>query len=119
MNDDLPTPNMADAMGGVPGVSDMKLDLTKEEKTRTLALMLALKYHSDTICRDADMMRELRSQGVTLTPSQAHKVVAQACVFEMFLRGDMDGAAEQALEEELKLEQEGNNDPGSKSVTAE
>lgn len=63
------------------------LDLTKEEKLRATALMLAIKYHADTIVTDAPMYKALVKNQAHLEPSTVHKVVDIAMQFDDFLRG--------------------------------
>jgi hypothetical protein len=64
------------------------LDLTHEEKLRTTALMMAIRYHVDTIIKDANMYQTMVAQGKHLTPSTVGLVIHIAREFEGFLRGN-------------------------------
>lgn len=72
------------------------LSLSKEEKRRTTALMLAIKYHADTIVQDADMYRELVRNQAHLTPTTCAKVVGIAAQFDQFIAGQLPVADEPA-----------------------
>lgn len=81
----METPEVDD----IPDIENMKLDLSKEEKLRTIALMLGIRYHVETICKDAEAMRELASRNVHLSPTTAEKVIGVACQFEKYLCGEV------------------------------
>ncbi len=63
----------------------MGLDLTKEEKVRTTALMLAINYHVDTIIRETGMLRYQTDRGMEVTPTTARRVVEIADTFAAWI----------------------------------
>lgn len=81
-------------------VFDAPLDLTKNEKLRVTALMMAINYHRETIVHDAAMYQQLKMDNKILSPTRAHKVVAQAVIFELYLRGGYDEAVAKFAEED-------------------
>lgn len=88
MNEDQPI--SAAEVAGVPQVSeilDMSLDLTREEKLRATALMMAVSYHKETIIKDGSMYQTMTAQGKNLRDSAPQQVVDAAIVFEGYLRG--------------------------------
>lgn len=78
----------ADAVNTVmydPG--EQHLDLTKGEKVRTTALLMAINYVGETICKDAQMFQALKMDGRALVPATTPHVLQSAIQFEMFLLG--------------------------------
>lgn len=70
------------------------LDLTKEEKRRTTALMMAIQAYANLIIKDADMLREVSSQsrnndGLKIQPATMHAMVQAAIQFDKFISGAM------------------------------
>lgn len=63
------------------------LDMSKGEKMRTTALMLAIKYYTDTICKDADMYNAIVMRNGTMRPATSLGVINAALQFENFLLG--------------------------------
>lgn len=66
------------------------LDLTKEEKRRTTALMLGIQACRDLIIKDADYLREAArlaqtDQGPALRPATIDAVVIAAIKFDTFI----------------------------------
>lgn len=92
---------MAGAVGlpFVQGVTDMQLDLDKDQKLRAAALMMAIKYHLDTICRDPMMYQQMKMDGRVFQPTMAKNVVAEALLFETYLRGDYAQIVQIGLDE--------------------
>jgi len=99
MTDEI-SQSMADDFDQILDVRDMKLDLTKDEKLRTAALMMAIRYHTETIIKDAAylqlmMQREKEAkfsndpdiEMIHLRPSTVTAVVHIAREFELFLTG--------------------------------
>jgi hypothetical protein len=81
-------------------ISEMKLDLTQDEKIRTVSLMMGIRYHVDTIIKDprylevmiqrekeAKFSNEPDQEHWHLRPSTARGVVGIALEFEAYLRG--------------------------------
>jgi hypothetical protein len=96
-------------------VRDMQLDLTKEEKLRSAALIMAIRYHVETIIKDADYLqamiaREKEMQFSNdpdkelwhLRPSTVTSVVHIAAEFERFLKGEPSSIASVSTGEEEK-----------------
>lgn len=78
---------------------DAPLDLTKNEKLRTTALMLAIQYVTETICKDAEMYRALKQDGQHLATANVPHVVTCAINFEAFLLGRVTVAKQAAAEQ--------------------
>lgn len=74
-----------DAVMFDPG--EQHLDLTKAEKLRTTALLMAINYVRETICNDAEMYRALRQDGKELVPASVPWVLQCSIDFELFLLG--------------------------------
>jgi hypothetical protein len=97
--------DMSDTLGVLPEVGDMKLDLTKEEKLRTAALMLGIRYHVDTIIKDPrylELMIQREKEAKYspgdgspddwhLRPSTVIAVIHCAQEFEQYLLGNRPG----------------------------
>lgn len=77
---------MSEEFANVPDVVDMPLDLTKDEKLRVTALMLAIKYYTDTIVSDGQLYQAMVSTGKVLAPATAMGVVDVACKFAAYLK---------------------------------
>ena|SRR5579859_4197399 len=98
---------MVETMGTIPDVSEMKLDLTKDEKLRSASLLLAIRYHVDTIIKDAKylelmMQREKEAKFSNdpeeqlrwhLQPTTVGAVLRIAQEFEQFLLGNRSAIA--------------------------
>lgn len=69
----------------------MHLQLTKEEKRRTTALMLAIQAYDKLIIKDADYLREAHSQarsnGSVIRPATMDAMVVAALQFDAFISG--------------------------------
>lgn len=66
------------------------LDLTKDEKRRTTALMLAIKAYDNLIIKDAAYLKEAadlarRGDGPKLNPATINAMVEAACKFDYFI----------------------------------
>ena len=81
------------ALGDVPGVGDMELDLTKDERLRAAALIMAIRYHVETIVKDAAMYQAMMASDKHLEPTTVDRVVLIAEQFERFLLGGPKAAA--------------------------
>lgn len=75
------------AVGYIADIGNMELDLTKEEKLRTAALIMAIHYHVETIVKDAAMYQAMVNRQEHLKPSTVERVVRIAEEFERFLLG--------------------------------
>jgi hypothetical protein len=80
---------IADAAGlpNVREVLDIDLDLTRDEKLRATALMMAVSYHKETIVKDGSMYQTMKANGTNLRSSEPRQVIDAAMAFEGYLRG--------------------------------
>ena len=82
------------------GIGEMPIDLTKEQGLRSVALMLAIRYHTETIIKDADYLQKMidreekmkfsnapDAESWHLKPSTVSAVMHIAREFEAFLLG--------------------------------
>lgn len=71
----------------------MALDLTKAEKRRTTALMMAIQAYNNIIIKDAEYLREAhtqaRSNGTVIRPATMDAMVSAAIQFDAFISGRM------------------------------
>lgn len=71
--------------------SRVHLDLTKQEKRRTTALMLAIQAYDHLIIKDAEYLREANSQarsnGSVIRPATMDAMVVAALQFDAFISG--------------------------------
>ena len=70
------------------------LDLSKEEKRRTTALMMAIQAYQHLIIKDADYLREAVNQarannGPAIRPATMDAMVVAAIKFDAFIAGQM------------------------------
>lgn len=110
---DIPLPddtNLAEAAANegnlVPEALGEPLNMTKGEKLRVTSLMMAINYHRETIVHDPGMYQQLKMDNKMLSPTTAHLVVAQAAIFEMYLRGGYSEMVQQAVEDDAELTME-------------
>lgn len=89
-------------VAAVPAIADMHLDLTKDEKLRSAALLMGIKYYTDTIIKDARYLEVMiaREKEMSfsnaenkadwqLRPANVEGVIRCASWFEAFLLGKM------------------------------
>lgn len=93
---------VTDAIDELPAdVRDMNLNLDPVQKVRTVALMLGIKYYTDTIIKDATYLQLMMSREKEmkfsnepdaalwhLRPASVNGVIACAQEFENFLLGN-------------------------------
>lgn len=110
---DIPLPadtHLAEAAANegnlVPEALGEPLNMTKGEKLRVTSLMMAINYHRETIVHDPGMYQQLKMDNKMLSPTTAHLVVAQAAIFEMYLRGGYSEMVQQAVEDDAELTME-------------
>jgi len=65
--------------------ADEGLMLNRAEKLRSTALLLAIKYYSDTIVKDGALYNALKLDNVQLQPTSYERVVDIAIEFAIFL----------------------------------
>lgn len=108
------TKDMVDTLDLVPEVADMKIDLNKEEKLRSMSLMLGIRYYTDTIIKDAAylqlmMQREKEAKFSNdpedavlwhLKPASVNGVIRCAQEFEQYLLGNRPGVVLQIKHED-------------------
>jgi hypothetical protein len=75
--------------------TQMTVDLTKAEKRRTTALMLAIQAYQHLIIKDAEMFRAVaqeasRNDGPVIKPATMHAMVEAAIDFDRFIAGKFD-----------------------------
>lgn len=63
------------------------LDLTKDEKRRTTALMMGIQAYDKLIVKDAPMYTELRRDGRFLRPATIDGMITAAFHFDAFIAG--------------------------------
>lgn len=74
--------------------STTHLDLTKAEKRRTTALMMAIQAYKDFIIKDAAYLVEMhnearRNSAVKIQPATIDAIVEAAIKFDMFIAGEV------------------------------
>ncbi len=73
--------------------TQMHLELTKAEKRRTTALMLAIQAYDKLIIKDAEYLREAHSQaarsGAIIRPATMDAMVVAALQFDAFISGQL------------------------------
>lgn len=73
--------------------AQMHLDLTKAEKRRTTALILAIQAYDKLIIKDAEYLREAhtqaRSDGSVIRPATMDAMVLAALQFDAFISGKL------------------------------
>lgn len=87
------------------------LDLTKEEKRRTTALMMAIQAYRELIIKDADYLREAanlarNNDGPKLRPATIDGMLDAALKFDAFIAGNTD---------DLEMIQNAERDGGSQT----
>lgn len=70
------------------------LDLSKEEKRRTTALLMAIQGYQHLIIKDAEMLREVSNQarnndGPKIQPATIDAIVEAAVKFDKFIAGEV------------------------------
>lgn len=48
-----------DDISSIPGIGDMEVTLTPDESKRSMALMLAIRYHTETIIKDSEYLKTM------------------------------------------------------------
>lgn len=90
------------------------LDLTKSEKRRTTALMMAIQAYDKIIIKDAEMFIAINREAAhnpayTIKPATMHAIVEAAVQFDMFISGEFRPdpalAAAQAFAKQVEKEQ--------------
>lgn len=74
------------------------LDLTKEEKRRTTALMLAIQGYQHLIVKDPQMYTAMVAGGKQLHPATIHGMVEAAVQFDLFISGRLEAYARRMAE---------------------
>lgn len=77
----------ASGLPSAPELLNMQLDLTRDEKLRATALMMAASYHKETIVKDGQIYQTMKANGTNFKTTDPRQVVDAAIVFEGYLRG--------------------------------
>lgn len=85
---------------------EQHLDLTKAEKLRTTALLMAINYVRETICHDAEMYRALRQDNKELVPATVPWILQCSVDFEMFLLGHYSARNVAMVKRGMELEKQ-------------
>lgn len=85
------------------------LDLTKEEKRRTTALLMAIQAYNNLIIKDAEMYLAVsrdqgRVEGSVIKPATMHAMVEAALQFDDFISGKLQ--AQPIIVPDLTAEEE-------------
>jgi len=80
--------------------TQMTVDLTKAEKRRTTALMLAIQAYQHLIIKDAEYLREAsrlaeRKEGPIIQPATMDAMVSAAINFDRFISGQIEKEMQQ------------------------
>lgn len=67
--------------------------ITPEQQVRSVALMLAVKYHTEMTVKDVGMYQQMKMENKTFVPSHPTHVIEAAVHFEQFLLGRYSGLA--------------------------
>ena len=91
--------------------TQMHLDLSKAEKRRTTALMMAIQAYNNIIIKDAEyymaVSRDSRSgDGPRIQPATMSAMVEAAIQFDAFISGRLGGiASEEPIRDKAEVEQ--------------
>lgn len=77
---------MDENFGLVPEVANTPLDLTPDQKLRSMALMLSISFHKDTVIKDAGMYQQYKMEGRNMSPLDDETVIKTALRYETFIR---------------------------------
>ena len=96
--------------------SRMHLDLTKEEKRRTTALLLAIQAYQNLIIKDAEMYNaisrdQVRNDALKIRPATMDAMVEAALDFDDFISGKLQERIRQARESVAEPKQPERDDP--------
>ena len=103
MTDEKPDLSVLEATNTAFDPTTQHLDLTKEEKRRTTALMMAIKAYRELIIKEAAYLREAadlarRGEGPALSPATIDAMVIAALKFDRFIAGQFTVEAENGEE---------------------
>ena len=74
--------------------TQMTVDLTKAEKRRTTALLLAIQAYNHLIIKDAEYLKEMHNEarrgGSVIQPATMNAMVDAALQFDAFISGKFD-----------------------------
>ena len=96
-DDDAIETHVLETSGTAFDPTSQHLDLSKEEKRRTTALMLAIQAYRELIIKEAAYLHEAadlarRHEGPTLQPATIDAMVSAAMTFDAFIEGHMSKA---------------------------
>lgn len=89
----------------------MTMDLTKAEKRRTTALMMAIQAYNNIIIKDAEMYIAIersaaRGEGPKIRPATMNAMVHAAIQFDAFISGRFDVAPALGPNDDYELEED-------------
>lgn len=87
------------------------IDLTKEEKRRTTALLMAIQAYKELIIKEADYLIAAsdlarRGEGPEIRPATIDAMVETALKFECFIAGGYDQVLQEGEAEDVPAEEE-------------
>ena len=96
----------AEGMGTMFDPNSQHLDLSKDEKRRTTALLMAIQAYDHLIIKDAEMYKAIsddarRENGPKIQPATIEAMVYAAVKFDKFIAGE-DAPAESLLGAKLE-----------------
>jgi hypothetical protein len=88
------------------------LDLTKDEKRRTTALIMAIQAYQELIIKDAAYLREAsdlarRDEGPKIQPATIDAIIVAAMKFDAFIESKMTASQEQTAPSDFQTQAEG------------
>jgi hypothetical protein len=92
--EEVPDNVSAEAAGTMFDPSQQHMDLSKDEKRRTTALLMAIQAYDKLIIKDAEMYIAIRGEerrgdweGPKIKPATIHAIVDAAVQFDAFIEG--------------------------------
>lgn len=61
-------------------------DMTKDERIRSLSLMLAIKYHGETVVKDGTLYQQYKLEGRNMRTLDDEMIIETAVRYETFIR---------------------------------
>lgn len=69
----------------LPGITDQPMGLTREEHRRSTALIMAIKYHTETIIKDGTLYNAMKMDGKNFTATSVDQVLVIASRMERYI----------------------------------
>ncbi len=77
--------------------------LTHDESVRSTSLMLAVKFHVDTVIKDAQMYSQYKMEGRNMRTLDTDLVIRTAATFEHYIRNGLMSVEEGADGGDLRI----------------